>query len=372
VRVEVSVFRADDLDEVRELLPGQSILIGRVETADLRLLDVQASRRHARLSLEGDGLWVEDLGSSAGTTLAGAPLEGRALAVLPSKVEIGRYRLELRDADQAPAGPAVWEVFQKEELLGEGGFGKVFAARRRSDGWEVAIKEIALQGDNEQLERFTREARLCENLEHPNLVRIHAVRLEGDVAFQVMERVRGKDLEQILRLGPLPIVQAFAVAESLASGLLAMHELGVIHRDIKPANVMLCEDGQVKITDFGLARSLAAGQTLTQTLMGMGTLTYVAPEQAADAKRARPPADLYSMGATLYHALAWRPPFDAGSLEELLAAIDAQEPVPLLDLRPDCPPALARVVERLLAKDPDDRYPNAKILLRRLGAAREG
>jgi serine/threonine protein kinase len=187
-----------------------------------------------------------------------------------------------------------------------------------------------------------------------------------------MERVTGPDLRERLESeGPLPVAEVLAVAEGVARGLEAIHASGVVHRDIKPHNVMLTADGQVKIADFGLARARESGHTLTRTNLGMGTLAYVAPEQAADARRAGPPADLYGLGATLYHALGGRAPFEQERIEDLLDAITDREPTPIRELRPDCPAKLARLVDRLLSKDPEERHASATILLKRLARLRE-
>jgi serine/threonine-protein kinase len=344
------------------------VVLGRSPDADLQLYDRRVSRQHVRLTSAQEGVWVEDLGSAAGSLLDGEPVTERVLAPLPCELRVGCYRIEL--FCPSVGSKFVWDELERGPLLGEGAFGRVFAATR-SDGVEVAVKEIALAAQADLRERLEREARLCEALDHPNVVKVHSLHFEGDRAFQVMELVEGgRSLSDRLAEGPLPIAEVQDVAEGMVQGLHALHQAGVVHRDIKPANVMLSPTGQVKITDFGLARRVAPGETLTQEHVGMGTMAYTSPEQMVDARRAVAASDLYSLGATLFHLLSGAPPFQAPTVRELLEAIHEQEPPSLLELRPDCPPALAKVVHRLLGKDPIDRYASAAIAAKRLTKAR--
>jgi serine/threonine-protein kinase len=373
--VKVHVFRGDQELRAVQLEAGQGLVIGRGADADLRLRDLEVEAQHARVGLDDEGHpWIEDLrGSAEGA----AP--SRASAGLPCRIKIGRHRIELRAEDglapeagserQSPT--RVWDMYQRGPLLGQGGFGRVFSARRKDTGRPVAVKELILQLESAERDRFLREARLCESFDHPNVVRVHRTQVEGERGYQVMEKVDGFDLHELVELeGPLPPARALDVLESVARGLQAIHAADVVHRDIKPENVLLAEDGSIKIADFGLARARGVGDTLTKSLIGMGTMAYVAPEQAKDAKRAGPPADLYGLGATVYHALAGRPPFDQVRPGDLVAAVMEQEPPPLTQLRPDCPPALAQLVEGLLVKDPADRCQTAAALLERVANVR--
>ncbi len=267
----------------------------------------------------------------------------------------------------------VWDEFLKGELLGEGGSGKVYAARRRSDGWEATIKEIDLSSRSDKRVRFLREAQLCVGLDHPNVIEITEVRVEGDLAFQIMERLGGvEDLVDRLVEGPLPIAEVLRIGEGVARGLQRLHSAGVVHRDIKPANILVTPDGVVKITDFGLARRLASGETLTRSRIGMGTLAYIPPEQAFDARRAKPTADLYSLGATLYQLLTGELLFAGLGIEQLLEEITKSDPTPVREIRAECPAELEALVLRLLRKDPADRPESAEATADLIAAMRGG
>lgn len=254
--------------------------------------------------------------------------------------------------------------FRILQELGRGGMGVVYKAEQRIMETPVALKVInpKLLNDDEALKRFDREVRAAARLVHPNIVRaLHAERA-GELRLLVMEFVEGASLSEVLkkRKGPLPIADACGYVRQAALGFQHAYEKGMVHRDVKPANLMLTHDGVIKILDFGLAR-LASEQNRSLTELThqgdfMGTPDYVAPEQALDASKADIRADLYSLGCTLYHLLAGRPPFrEESAVKQVLAHVE-KKPTPLPQVRPDVPPELWAVVARLLAKEPADRY----------------
>jgi len=372
------VIGGEDQAGERTLAPGQGCVLGRGREVDLRIRDPDASRKHAIVEATPAGLRVTDLGGRNGTLLEGERLPPHRPVPVPAPqatLQIGTTRIALRwGAPSAAPAPApalkVAEEFELLAELGSGGNGLVVAARHRASGRRVAIKRLHAQveADPEVRERFLREARI--RLDSPHVVQIYDVRLEGPIAFIVMELVEGTTAEQLVAQGPLPFPQVFAIAEQVTRALDAAHRAKLVHRDLKPANVFVRQDGCVKLGDFGIAKDLSGAQeSLTASGAGLGTLAYVAPEQAEDAKWVDPQADLYSLGATLYHLLAGSPPFVASG-PEVLERIQEEEPPPLLGLRPDCPPALATLVHELLAKDPDDRPEGAAAVLRRLAALR--
>jgi Tol biopolymer transport system component len=269
-------------------------------------------------------------------------------------------------------------VFEITSEIGAGGMGVVYRARDTRLGRTVAIKVI---GDGAALdpaarERFTREARLVASLNHPHICALYDVGREGDLDFLVMEFVDGETVATRLTKGPLPPEQALEIATQVGEALAAAHRQGVIHRDLKPANVMLTKAG-AKLLDFGLAKLVDRGpravagpawpaaatryDSITVPGLIVGTVQYMAPEQV-EGKPADARTDLWALGALIYEMVAGRPPFDGTSAASLMGAILERDPAPLDSLRPGAPPALGRVVEKCLAKDPERRWQSARDL----------
>jgi serine/threonine protein kinase/WD40 repeat protein len=248
-------------------------------------------------------------------------------------------------------------------LLGAGGMGVVYKAEHRLMERAVALKVMtrALVGSAANVDRFRREVKAAARLSHANIVAAYDAEQAGDVHFLVMEYVEGTDLARwVAERGPLPVAEACDYARQCAAGLQHAHEHGMIHRDIKPHNLMRTPCGAIKILDFGLARLAAEAGAAASGVTGqgilLGTVDYLAPEQADDARHADIRSDIYSLGCTLYHLLSGRPPFPRGTAVQKIMAHTEREPLPLQELRPDLPPELARVVRRMMAKSPDERY----------------
>lgn len=268
----------------------------------------------------------------------------------------------LGEPSPPPGGPAAeltrWRL---EREIARGSMGTVWLARHPDDGRPVAVKMLTLgpAGDDAAARaRFRREAAAAQRLEHPDIVRVFEAGESDRAAWIAMELVPGHDLSRYTepaRRLPLPLV--LHVGERVARALQHAHERGVVHRDVKPANVLVdLGAGCVKVTDFGTAHLSDAERSRSGLVLG--SPSYMAPEQlagrAADAR-----ADVYALGATLYHLIAGRLPHEADSLARLLAAI-AHEPVPdLRSVRPDVPEALADVVALALQKRPETRYASA-------------
>jgi serine/threonine protein kinase len=262
-------------------------------------------------------------------------------------------------------------------LLGRGGMGVVYEAEHRVLARPVALKLIHRQHtvNPAAVERFLREVRAVALLQHPHIVTAYDAEQAGDVHFLVMEFVRGLSLDRLLhQQGALPAALACRFAREAALGLPYAHEKGMVHRDIKPDNLMLALDrtrkalpltgaedapGTVKILDFGLAAlagERSVGKGLTSSSVVMGTPDYIAPEQARNARQADGRSDLYSLGCTLYQLLTGRVPYPAASVVRKLISHLEGTPTPLGELRPDVPLGLAEVLQRLLARDPAERY----------------
>jgi serine/threonine protein kinase len=247
-------------------------------------------------------------------------------------------------------------------VLGAGGMGVVYKAIHRFMERVVALKVLnhALTVRPGFAERFRREVKAAARLAHPNIVTAYDADEAGAMHFLVMEYVAGTTLDrEVARRGPLPLREACDLIHQAALGLQHAHERGLVHCDIKPHNLLLTPTGQVKILDFGLARVLDEGASETMSLPSgtlLGTPDYVAPEQARDPRCADIRADIYSLGCTLYHLLAGRPPFPTGTpLQKLLAHHECSPPV-IETVHGDVPEALTGILERMLAKDPARRY----------------
>jgi serine/threonine protein kinase/Leucine-rich repeat (LRR) protein len=251
------------------------------------------------------------------------------------------------------------------ERLGEGGMGEVFKARHQRLGRIVALKLIRKErlSHPTAVRRFHHEIRAAAQLSHPNVVHAYDADQAGDIHFFTMEYVEGTDLAKLVRQrGPLPVPQACDYVRQAALGLQHAYERGLIHRDIKPANLLLSTAGNVlKILDLGLARQQQtddgeSGSTLTQDGAVMGTVDYLAPEQAINSHTVDIRADLYSLGCTFYHLLTGRVPFPGGEPLERLMRHQVKEAEALEKLRPETPPAVTAVVRKLMAKRPEDRF----------------
>jgi uncharacterized protein (TIGR03067 family) len=263
--------------------------------------------------------------------------------------------------------------YQILDRLGQGGMGVIYKARHRLMERVVALKVLPprLLDRPDSVERFRREVKGAARLSHANIVTAHDADQAGSLHFLVMEYVPGISLARLVEeQGPLPVPKACAYIRQAALGLAHAHECGMVHRDIKPQNLMVVQE-QLKILDFGLARFVSevapaevpagpedadpAGR-LTQAGTVMGTPDYIAPEQARAAHTADIRADIYSLGCTLYYLLAGHGPFPKGSAAEKISAHQEQAPRPLGEIRPDVPAGLAHVLDRMLAKDPAQRF----------------
>jgi serine/threonine protein kinase len=245
--------------------------------------------------------------------------------------------------------------------LGRGGMATVYLAHDLQLGRRVAIKVIShsIAQQPDVAERFKREARTAGALSHPHIIPIHAVRQEEHLLFFVMKYVPGRSLDSVLaEIVPLPFAIAAAILSEAGAALDFAHRHGVVHRDVKPGNIMLDEEGFTVITDFGIAKA-AEGDGLTQTGTVVGTPAYVSPE-ACEGKPATAASDQYSLGVVAYQMLSGELPLQADSSMALMYAQIHTPPEPLARKRPDLPRDVSAAVMRMLAKNPDDRWPSVK------------
>ncbi len=244
-------------------------------------------------------------------------------------------------------------------LLASGGMGLVFLAEDLALRRPVALKVIRpdlARADPGSWQRFLREARAMAAIRHDNLVTVYQAGQDGDTAFLAMELLDGETLlDRLRREGTLPPTEVARVGREVCAGLAAIHARGLVHRDIKPANLWL-EVGtdRVKILDLGLVRGLQESDGLTGSGLVVGTPSYLAPEQARG-KRLDARADLFALGCVLYQLCTGRVPFPGDTPAAQIAALAADDPVPVRELSPEVSPALAALIGRLLSKDAEDR-----------------
>ena len=268
--------------------------------------------------------------------------------------------------------------------LGAGGMGEVYRARDERLARSVALKVLPedISADAGRLQRFEKEARAASSLNHPSIVTIYDIGSAGPISYIAMELVEGRTLRELLASGPVALRRLLSIAAQIADGLAKAHAAGIVHRDLKPENVMVTRDGYIKILDFGLAKLVPAGfessdatnlKTVTRgTEPGtvLGTVGYMSPEQASghpvDFR-----SDQFALGAILYEMAAGKRAFDRPTAVQTLSAVIQDEPEPVSAAAPKTPANLVWIIERCLAKDPEERYASTRDLARDLAALRD-
>ena len=250
--------------------------------------------------------------------------------------------------------------YELEQLIGTGGMADVYRARDNLLGRTVAVKILHPQfaKDPVFIERFRQEAQAAANLNQPNIVNVFDWGIEDSTYYLVMEYVQGRDLKDIIISGgQLMPERAVEIAMAICLGLDAASARGIVHRDIKPQNIIVTTDNQIKVMDFGIART-AGGTAMTQTGTIMGTAQYISPEQA-QGRAADPRSDLYSLGVVLYEMLTGKVPFDGENPVAIAYKHVREDPLAPSLLNPDISPELEAVVMKALAKNPENRYQSA-------------
>ena len=289
-----------------------------------------------------------------------------------TKFQVGRIALG------QPSGLVLGKYIIQDKI-GEGGMGEVFVAEHRRMKRPVVVKILPATAMESEysIRRFQREVEAAAKLQHPNIVTAFDAGEEHGIHFLVMEYVEGEPLGSLIsKEGPFTLTQALSCVLQTAQGLEYAHAQGVVHRDIKPNNLLLNTNGEVKILDMGLARiedgtatiSVKDGDSLTQKNQIVGTIEYMSPEQVDDSSQADGRSDIYSLGCTFYRLLTDEPPFHGDSIVKTLLA-HRMKPVPSIrDKRPEAPAELDEIMQRMMAKLPEDRYQSATELLEDLKA----
>lgn len=249
------------------------------------------------------------------------------------------------------------------DRLGSGSMGRVYKAHHQMMERFVALKIIApeIVTNERVVARFQREMRLVGRLDHPNVIRAFDADQINRLLYIVMEYVQGESLAQKIRRGLIPPAEMVEYATQAALGLGHAHAQGIVHRDVKPSNLLLTEEGQIKVLDLGLGVLVESDDASFATADGIavGTVDYMSPEQACG-KEVDGRSDLFSLGCSMYYLMAGRMPFPGESPIERMGKRLNGRPVPITDVKPDTPPALVRVLDRLLANKPADRFQSAE------------
>ena len=259
--------------------------------------------------------------------------------------------------------------YQVIKQLGKrGGFGTVYLARDNKLKRDVAIKVLHphLAANSDMVKRFIREAQSMAKLNHPNIVIVYGVEDDPDEPYIVMECVKGQTLKDLLQDGALPVKKVLPILREMAAALDVAHQQGMVHRDVKPANVLIRHDGCVKLTDFGIVKILQSEDiSLTPAMATVGTSRYMSPEQADFRRQDEigPPSDIYALGVVAYEMLAGHVPFSGPSNAIIQDAHRTEPPPDPRTFNSQISKPIAMVLMKVLAKDPENRYPTATVFV---------
>src|SRR5262245_41619747 len=279
-------------------------------------------------------------------------------------------------ADEVDWTGQVLGEFRILHRLGKGGMGQVYLAEQTSLKRKVALKLLnpELASNDRSLHRFKAEAENVARATHANIVQIYTIDKANDINYIALEYVEGKNLREFIeKKGTPELALGLHIMMQVAAALQRASELGIIHRDIKPENILLTKKGEVKVADFGLSRCFAEtteSASLTQSQVTMGTPLYMSPEQV-ERKSVDPRTDIYSFGVTCYHMFAGTPPFRGTSPIEVAYQHVHKEAQSLAEIRPDLPAELFTIIQKMMAKKPEERYQTAGEIVRDVNRLRE-
>jgi len=334
-------------------------VLGRRSANTVALKDPNISRKHSKVFRDGGRYRIRDLGSRNGTFKNGAKIVEEPLN-FGDRIKIGSTVLRfIGDESGIQVGDEIagYTILEK---IGEGGMGAVFQARQNSMDRIVALKVLhkTMVSDESFVERFINEARAAGRLNHPNVIQVHDVGNEGDVHYFSMEHVDGKTLREMLKeQSSIPLTRLLHYINQTALALDYAHQNGIVHRDIKPDNIMITHEDEIKVADLGIAKSMqeATSSTHIEGRVVFGTPHYMAPEQAmgheVDGR-----ADIYSLGATFYHALTGQMPFTGQTITEVIRKHVTEQLPAIQIVNPDVPDPVCVMIEKMMAKEPTRRY----------------
>jgi serine/threonine protein kinase len=414
-RVAMRLVRGARAGEVITLAENQMIVIGRGSETTFRIQDPSISRRHCQIANTQRGLLIADLGSSNGTYVNGQRLSntwvqlgiGDAVILGQNEVRVlgfegqpqaqpqsGRHQQQQQQHHQqqqqqqqqayqqqqqqqayqqqqqqayAPPQPQLdydpnmVDGYQIHAKIGQGAFGSVYKALWTAQNQIVALKTIKPQlvSNPKDVQRFFREAETGSKLVHANITRVYDAGECRGTHYLAMEFIEGSEVSMLIeQYGRLDVGYAMRIVIQIANALQHASERGIVHRDIKPENIMVTPACVAKLVDFGLAKSFtqAGSSGLTAPGEGMGTLAYMPPEQLDNALNADQRSDIYSLGATLYHMLSGSRPFNEKTTRSFIMKILNKMPPPIRQVNPEVPQTLADIIERAMAKKPEDRF----------------
>lgn len=357
------VEKGPDRGKAVTVTTGQQIVAGRDKSADLQLSDTMASRKHFLIASKGSIFGLKDLGSANGTLVNGRKAEGAHKLQAGDSIQVGETLLSwLADETQDKQGGLIGHAiggYRIEERLGRGAMGTVYKATQLSLGRTVALKVLSpdLVKDEKFCEMFVKEARAAGGLNHPNIIQVYDVGDEnGNYYFSMEFAARGSVLEELQAQRQIPLTRAVKIIRDACAALDYAERKGLVHRDIKPDNLMVMEDHTVKLGDLGLAMSTVELQAEQDGVFG--TPHYIAPEQAMG-KPIDHRADIYALGATFYRMLSGKTLFTGTTVKEILKKQVREVHPPITDWVPDCPEAIGRILDRMLIKNPAERYQHA-------------
>lgn len=348
-------------------LTDVGVTIGRKADNDLAIDNHAVSSHHARIARLDDTFVIQDTGSTNGIFLNGEKVAQHTLKY-GDQIMIGKHVVVFQDdAAVAASPPRATEgsgalTFGRYEVvkeLGSGAMGTVYLGRDTVGHRNVAVKTLRSEMvDSEELsdnkERFFRESESVKQLAHPAIVKVYEAGEERGTAYFAMELLDGVTLRNFCaKRGTVSVKRAAEIAACVAEALAYAHTKSVVHRDIKPENIMILSTGDIKVTDFGVARLMNASQT--QTGIVLGTPNYMSPEQLAGAK-VDGRSDIFSLGVVFYELLTGARPFQAKNLSEMIHLHETHQPAPPSTLRSEVPAAVDAIALRALQRDLEQRY----------------